>query len=158
MRPTRNSGFSLPSTESRRSVTRSLTSARLIPTAFFARASHAPTCWRWCKAGTKVRSGSFVGVPRASQDRESNFQRQWRRDAANPPANGSGTPRLAGSVAGYGPEATRGIEALQPLVAWSQARSPRICVSNGLLPANTCCTGRTAPCHATQGGPKYRAN
>ena len=41
----------LPSPKSRLSATRLLTSARLIAIAFFAQASHAPTCWRCCKVG-----------------------------------------------------------------------------------------------------------
>ena len=58
-----SSDSSLPSARSRRSATRSLTSARLSATAFFARASHAPTCWRCCKAGPESEAERSTSAP-----------------------------------------------------------------------------------------------
>ena len=56
---TESSGFNLPSAKSRLFATKSLTSARSIATVFFARASHAATCWRCCK----VRPSSACELP-----------------------------------------------------------------------------------------------
>jgi hypothetical protein len=54
---TRNNDSLLLSTRSRLSATRSLTSAKLITIAFFARASHARTYWRCCEVGLEVGTG-----------------------------------------------------------------------------------------------------
>jgi hypothetical protein len=57
VRRTESIGFSLPSARSLRFATRSPMSAKLIATASFARALHATTCWRCCKAGPESGTG-----------------------------------------------------------------------------------------------------
>ena len=95
VRRTQSSGFSLPSARSRLSATRSLTSARLIATAFFARASHAPTCWRCCNAGRK--SGRVVHGNTKSAEKYSSRQRSVGR-AVWAPVQVLGVGRLSCSA------------------------------------------------------------